>query len=201
MKKLIILGIACLGFISINAQEGYHEHDGFYLSMALGGSSGTINAPTSELSGGGGVFDFKIGGTISKNLILHATITSFSISGPTFKSNGVSEKISNSVSVGQAIVGAGLTYYIMPSNIFVSGSVGLGNFSIFESTNSSNSISTDNGTSLQLKVGKEWWVSKNWGLGVSGFYNSTNVDQKSTGLVAGKWSGSQVGIAFNATFN
>jgi len=68
MKKLIILAIAFLGFISLNAQEGYHEHDGFYLSMALGGSSGTINAPTSELSGGGGVFDFKIGGAISKNL-------------------------------------------------------------------------------------------------------------------------------------
>lgn len=200
MKKLLILGIACLGFIPMNAQEGYHKHDGFYLSLSLGGSSGSISdkmTTTTTFDGTGGALDLKIGGAIKENLILHANISSIAITGPTLTENGSSVKATDETSIGQAMLGVGLTYYIMPSNFFISGSVGSGNFS---SIINNKTTSSNHGPSFQLKVGKEWWVSKNWGLGIAALLNTTNVDNTMNGI-AEKVSGTQFGVLFNATFN
>lgn len=202
MKKLLFLSFVLLSTLSISAQNGSHEHDGFYLSLAGGASSGSITDKVSsaemKFDGTGGAFDFKIGGTISKNLILHATLSSLAITGPKITIGGNSASASNDVSVGQAMLGAGLTYYT-PSNFFFSGSIGSGNFTVVDSQNNKNE-STDHGFAFQLKLGKEWWVSKNWGLGVSAIMQSCSVNNEDSGVTE-KISGTQFGIAFNATFN
>lgn len=82
MKKILILCLVLFGFMTAKAQNGYHEHDGLYLSMSIGPLFGNImdhvtgvNGPyLTTIAGTGGQFDFKIGGAISKNLLLHATI-------------------------------------------------------------------------------------------------------------------------------
>ncbi|MDD2799740.1 MAG: hypothetical protein PHV20_14215 [Bacteroidales bacterium] len=206
MKKLVVLSITFLSFITVNAQNGFHEHDGFYLSMGLGASSGSISITSSQNSqttkgsydGTGGIFDLKIGGKIKKNLILHATLTSLAITGPNIKQNGVSLKADNNFSVGQAMLGAGLTYYTS-SNFFFSGSVGSGNFTTIDS-NTNKTISTDHGLAFQLKLGKEWWVSKNWGLGIGALLQSCSVNNDNNGMTQ-KLDGTQFGVMFNATFN
>ena len=206
MKKLIILGIAFLGFISLNAQDGFHKHDGFYLSLAGGPSAGTIsmegsqngNSATGSYKGSGGALDIQIGGAIKENLILHANLTSLAITGPTVTLNGVSAKFPNESSIGQAMFGVGLTYYIMPANIFFTANIGSGNFTV---TDNGKSTSTDHGGAFQIKIGKEWWVSKNWGLGVSAILNTIRVSNNPTTGGTEKISGAQFGVLFNATFN
>lgn len=199
MKRLIILSIAFLSLVSISAQNGFHQHDGFYLSMALGSASGDIKYGSSNYSAGtSGTFDFKIGGAINENLILHATLTSIAKTGPKQTIGSITSKLSDNFSVGQAMLGAGLTYYTK-SNFFLSGSVGSGNFSQI-SKNPTVNVSTDHGLALQLKLGKEWWVSKNWGLGVSAIMQSCSVSTKSIGITEDV-SATQFGILFNATFN
>jgi len=186
---------------------GEHQHDGFYLSMGLGFGAGTItdkiiqaNEETLEFSGLAGIFDFKIGGVVAENLILHATLLSTSLNGPTVYSNkGGIKQSGGDISIGEGMIGAGLTYYFMPSNIFISGSLGLGNFSVIE--NNKATSSTEQGFSFQIKVGREWWVSRNWGLGVGLSIGSTNVDSKSTNNVEEQLSSFRFGLMFNATFN
>ena len=212
MKKAAILGL----FIAItslcNAQmtdyikmEKYHQHTGFYLSLGVGPNFPSINSEVIgeynfTFTGTGAQFDIKIGGAVIENLIIHATLTSNAMSGPKITSDGTSLKASNNTSLGEAMYGGGITYYIMPSNFFVSGSLGLGKFTVIDS-DKANSISTNGGLSMQLKIGKEWWVSKKWGLGIAMTYGKTKLTN-SPGLGIKEYMNSNnLGILFNATLN
>lgn len=205
MKKLLLaLLILCLAQNLFAQEQGYHQHDGFYLSMALGPVFGSIKNETNyignqEYSGTGAQFDFKIGGAISENFIIHASLISSSMVGPKVSGDSGSGQASNDLSIGEAMIGAGITYYFMPSNFFLSGSVGSGNFSIMDKDNDIN-VSTDRGLAFQLKLGKEWWVSKNWGLGISVTYGKTNLTNKGGGMEE-KLNSNRLGILFNTTFN
>jgi hypothetical protein len=210
MKRVIIITAAILSCLStLKAQEKVREHKGFFLSMAAGPVFGKITDEISgdyngiynmDMDGVGAAFDFKIGGVISPNLILHATLISQTMSGPNIKiSNNPSVKAPNELTIGEAMFGAGLTYYIMPQNIFFSGSLGLGNFTIMDETNDV-TTSTQRGVSFQLKAGKEWWVSRRWGLGISVTYGKTNLTNSSGGITE-KLDSNRLGILFNATLN
>lgn len=212
MKNFLILIFIVGGLFAVQGQDidkkqiGFHQHGGFYLSMSVGPLFGSItddlDTYTMDMSGIGAQFDFKIGGAIKENLILHATLISNTLPGPTIKvTNDQSLKTSDNMTVGEAMFGVGLTYYMMPSNIFLSGTGGLGNFSIIDSDDSKNDVSTQHGFSMQLKIGKEWWISKNWGFGVGLTYGKTNLTNKPSGSIVEKMDSNRFGILFNTTFN
>ena len=215
MKNVFLLLSLCLftgNFCSVYGQSGdgkYRQHTGFYLSMSVGPTfglitddmSGTINNKL-EFSGTGFQFDIKIGGAVQENLILHACMASTMISGPKINSANQVGRLKDNMGISEnMLVGAGLTYYIMPSNFFLSGTAGMGNYTFTDSKDSENSIKTDNGFSMQLKVGKEWWVGKRWGLGVSLTYGTTIVNNGPYDGVEEKLTSNRFGILFNATFN
>ncbi|MDP2234952.1 MAG: hypothetical protein Q8J88_00840 [Bacteroidales bacterium] len=194
----------------MNAQETQRQHKGLYLSLGLGPVFGNIEDfvkdntagdYTLSMSGVGINFDFKIGGAVQENLILHATVTSSALPGPTITIEGNSSiKASDNMSVGEAMIGAGATYYFMPSNIFISGSAGIGNFSIINEDEKIN-ISTDRGLSFQLKAGKEWWISKKWGMGIALTYGKTNLTNNPEAGLSEKLDSNRFAILLNASFN
>ncbi len=216
MKKALLLVLLVTGFYFANAQTndqaeipGFHKHDGFYLSMSVGPIFGkivdnysdkTLGSYQMEFSGTGAQFDFKIGAAIQENLILHATLISSSLQGPKITVSNKSVKAPDELSVGEAMIGAGITYYTMPYNLFFSGSVGIGNFSLIDSKNN-DTASTERGFSMQLKAGKEWWISKNWGLGAGITYTKTALTSKPSSGVEEKFDSSRFAIVFTATFN
>ena len=213
MKKAAILGFF-IAIVSIcNAQmtenarvPGYRQHTGFYLSLAAGPNFPSINSEVIgewnvTFTGTGAQFDIKIGGAVKENLILHATLTSNAMTGPKMTSGGQSMNASNDMSLGEAMIGGGVTYYLMPLNFFLSGSVGIANFTVMEGNNSSNSVSTDRGFSMQLKIGKEWWVSKRWGLGIAATYGKTKLTNSPGDGIKEHLNSNNVGILFNATLN
>ena len=143
--RFALLLIFCLlisSFCSVYGQTDnvikYRQHTGFFLSMGIGPVFGKISSDMIspipgkvEFSGTGAKFDLKIGGAVRENLILHATIISSAMNGPVVKTPNQSGKTSDKFSIGEVmIIGGGLTYYIMPSNIFLSGSAGLGSFTL-----------------------------------------------------------------------
>lgn len=221
MKKILIVCTLLFGAYHLNAQDGveqsygYHQHDGFYLSMNLGPVFGNVtdnvdafngaSAYTLDITGPGAVMDLKIGGAIRENLILHATLISNSVSGPTIvttrNSSSTSAKAPQSFSISDDMYAVGLTYYVMPSNILVSGSIGLGRYTIMDTGENSGSITTQGGFAMQLKLGKEWWVSKNWGLGVGVTYSKINVTNEPSIGESELLDSNRFGILFNTTFN
>jgi outer membrane protein W len=57
----------------------------------------------------------------------------------------------------------------MPVNIYFTGAVGVSWTSVREQDSDGDTVSnaSDMGLGLNLDIGKEWWVSDNWGLGVA----------------------------------
>ena len=186
----------------------WHNHRGFYLSMSTGPAFGDIVFDASGtifnqmiFSGSGYTFDFKIGGAVVENIILSADMLSREIVGPDITMDGLSGTTNSNVSAGDAAFGVGLTYYIMPVNVFVNATLASCNFTMnFNGTEGS----SETGFGFLAKIGKEWWVSRNWGLGISGSYGYSSAYDKPDPLVpeySGKLSTSKFAVMFNTTFN
>jgi hypothetical protein len=55
---------------------------------------------------------------------------------------------------------------------------------------------------LDLDVGKEWWVSGNWGLGLSLRFRYIDVAPANVGFGRdGRLDSFQIGLSFSATYN
>ena len=91
--------------------------------------------------------------------------------------------------------GGGLTYYIMPANVYLAGSVGFGQ-AVFEDYRGAVDGS-DLGLGVNLMVGKEWWVGSDWGLGVAGQGIILATDDEFLGNI----TAFSTNILFSATYN
>ena len=203
MKKVFLAILATAAM----AMAESHTHDGFFLNLALGfGYQGfTYDANKSrydmEAKGVSTELDIKLGGRIATNTLLHATILGVTnTSEIEIKTKGGSKVGSSSdKSENLSMLGVGLTYYL-PENIFISGSVGFANFNLQDNTDEENHIegATENGIGVQIAAGKEWWVSDNWGLGVSVAFTYGAADDKDD---MGEASAYGINVMFSATFN
>ena len=175
-------------------------HDGFMLRFVTGlgfqstsedGTGGSVG--TSGLSG---TTALALGGVIVPNLAIHGELFLTTITDPTWEVRldsgaGVSEETKGSI-VSDGL-GVGVTYFMMPLNLYLSGTVGIGK-STAELNNQS--YETDTGFGLNLLVGKEWWVSEEAGIGVAGqlIYVSVPDDSEDLNTVSGA-------VLFSVTYN
>lgn len=223
MKKLLILCLLLCGNHSMKAQEevqqprGYHQHKGFYLNMNVGPVFGNVikeanpygyHSPTMNFNGTGALLDVKIGAAIYENIILHAAIITNLLDGPTVTTtlsssdfNPSIHKAPDSFSIRESMLGVGFTRYVMPANLYLSATIGVGYFSTSDSNNSKNNFSTDPGFSMQVKVGREWWISKNWALGLGLSYGKTRIRNLPPNEDAEKFNSNRIGILLTTTFN
>ena len=184
--------------------SGFHEHDGFFLRFHAGVGAAEMvekEIPISDLtlSGTSGVFRFQIGGSIADNLILFGELGGFSVTNPEAEYGEYSDALSD-VELQITDYGGGLTYYFMPSNIYVSGTITLSknrlNVRALEVTGE-----TEMGYGAYLSAGKEWWVSGDWALGVAGFYYFSEVTDKDVGGTEYPVSNTVFGVVFSATYH
>lgn len=203
MKRLAAL-IACLAAVGTPAAEAApaasleERHRGFF--VRIDGGAGFLSAATSaegaeaSVSGASGAFGIAMGGAILENLVLAADLWGSVAFGPKATIAGVPRP----GGAGLSLIGFGvnLTYYLMPANVYasltpsvtgvglVAGGVGL---------------SSRSGFGAKVGIGKEWWVSNRWGLGVAcQFLFSFNQEQ---GAAAPTWTTLAGGLAVSATLN
>ena len=182
-----------------SAQAGQpRTHDGLFLRLSGGFGVSESNLDQSggdiELSGIGGDGNFAIGGIVSPNLAINGTLWGWDVSDPDVEIGDFSGEANGDLSLGA--VGGGVTYYLMPSNVYLSGSLGLGKLS-FEDPDG-NSGDTDYGLAFDACVGKEWWVGNGWGLGVAGDLNFHSLGDD---ISSENWQGVSFAIRFSATMN
>lgn len=203
MRKIFFALLATAAF----AMAESHTHDGFFLNLALGFGHQSFDyeankAPYDlEASGMSGEFDIKLGGRIATNTLLHASILGIT------NNEDLDIKSQDGYEIGSTsgqnenmtILGIGVTYYF-PMNVFFSGTIGMAQFTLqnSDSENDRAEGSTDTGLGFQLAVGKEWWVSDNWGLGVSAAFTYGSAEDKND---AGDASAYGINVMFSATFN
>ena len=203
MKKLFMMVVCVVAVGSVSCEKVYAEayvHDGFFLRVAPGfGWNNTeveAGGTTLKVSGVSGLFNFAIGGAVTQDLILHLDVSGVNTSDPKVKDNGA-DVSSDYSSAATSMVGLGITYYF-PSNYYLTGAAGMAKSS---KKYKGSKIETDRGYGANVMVGKEWWVSDNWGLGLAGQFLYTNCPEKSS--VPGKpdVESATFGVLFSATYN
>ena len=161
------------------------------LGLASASGAGT------KYSGGSFVLDAAVGGALTEHLILYGELLFHSIPGPKGK-----PKVGDPTLVGNPVdnigLGPGLAYYFMPLNLYLSGTLLLQQVQLSDSNDSSNSVAlTNTGIGCSLMVGKEWWVSDNWGLGVAlQLLLAGAKDRDGT-----EWDSGALAVLFTATHN
>jgi len=181
-------------------------HDGFFLRLAPGYGTGSASIEEAgaklEFSGALANGEIAIGGRISDNLLLHGTMFGWIMSDPKGELS-VSGVGSTSGDVSGELMmsgfGAGLTYYLMPANVYFTGSLGVGSLS--SQLEDPFKGDSDSGFAFTLGIGKEWWVGDAWGLGFEGGLDYFSAKNKDIVISNESWSGPSYALRFSATFN
>ena len=195
---------------------GAETHDGFYLRMQLGlgymrTSTSTMMSDVS-ITGVSENLGIALGGALNRHLILYGTLVESRFRSPTGKVDGpLSSAVSDGMLVGTVTVGgfgtvgavgagAGVAYYL-DSNVFFAGSL-LGSRVFVDDNNGNMTARTNWGFTFEGLVGKEWWVSDNWALGVSGqLLLGAMEDHPYSNESVPTWMLTAFSVLFSATYN
>jgi hypothetical protein len=191
------------GAVMVDRSPGFHTHDGFYMRVHAGIASTSLSSTSGgtkqSYTGGGSSFGIAMGGVICRNLILYGTIFGTDTANVDFQNGGVS--VSGPVGrISTAAVGPGMTYYFEHLNLYVSAAFGLAGYAMYGVNDNSQKLEwSRTGSALELMVGKEWWVSRDWGLGIAGeIIGASYKDGVNPGWI---WSGGSAAVLFSATYN
>ncbi len=149
-----------------------------------------------ELYGVAGLLSFHFGGAVSENLILFGKVSSSSMTDPDVTFFGTVTGETNDTTYDVSGIGAGVNYYL-PYNFYISGSI---DFPVATLKSGSSEGSSDAGFGGELSLGKEWWVSDSWGLGLavtgqfSGMKDKDEFDDNHIG-------NSFIGLMLSVTYN
>jgi hypothetical protein len=187
--------------VTIDPMEGFHTHDGFYLHVHAGISATGFMSKQAGVKtnyvGGGFSSGVAVGGVIAHNLVLYGAFFGTDTTNPDKQVDGTS-KTADLGELGVGAVGPGLAYYFERCNIYLSATFGLAAF-FANDLNAFRVDSSRSGAALDFMVGKEWWVSHDWGLGIAGELMAASLKDKNTpGLT---WSASGLSVLFSATYN
>jgi len=189
------------------AYYGYgHVHDGFFMRLTAGlgyvTASETYGGATDTYSGVGATFGAAFGGAIAPNLILFGEFLGTSVADPAYDVSGPGGG-SGSMSGDMTLFGfgPGIAYYIEPINLYLSGTLAFSQMSFTDSSYGNYATSDTNwGVGASFAVGKEWWVARDWGIGLAGQLHlasmSDNVQGYDTRMTAAAFS-----LLFSATYN
>jgi hypothetical protein len=191
-----------------------HDHDGFFMRLALGFGGGSVwgnqhvlpDVEKVTLTGLGFGSELAVGGAITNNLMLNADLFQTSLFNPSVHKDGQHlgsasdlPRLGSDLGVGEDVTlagfGIGVTYYFMPVNVYLAGSAGIGQV-VFEDFNGSRAGS-DFGFAGNVMLGKEWWVGPDWGIGVAGQLIIIVAHDETLGPL----DGTVFNLMFSATYN
>jgi hypothetical protein len=132
---------------------------------------------------------------VSENLVVGIHVYDGILTNPkvSFSTGGTGATHDTTLSVYG--VGPTLTYYAMPSNIYWTGTVAVTWVTV---SAASQQGASELGIGVRTGLGKEWWVSDHWGLGLAAHVLlSSNADAGAGGSNLFTWS---CAVAFSATY-
>jgi hypothetical protein len=176
-------------------------HDGFYMRLHAGfgylDTSESMSGVKYSYSGGGATIGAAFGGTIAPNLILYGEFLGTSVAGASVTVGGLDYGEVDMTLYG---IGPGIAYYFMPINLYLSGTLTFTRISFTDSYTAEDLSDTDIGIGLSLMVGKEWWVARDWGLGLAGQIHIASMRDNYYGYNP-RMRAAAISLLFSATYN
>ena len=152
-----------------------HRHDGFFLRLTLGPGAGVVGLDAKRalddtaFAGLGWASSLDIGGSNGDNLAIFGRLRHASIANPVVYVDDDEVADAAATVVSQSMVGVGISYFIMPLNMYLGAAVGLAVVSGSYKRPNRETLQYDSrvGFGLYAEDGKEWWIADDWGLGVA----------------------------------
>lgn len=189
---------------SVQMNPAAHVHDGFYARVLVGPAGLATHMSFSgdhvTLIGAGGSVGVAVGWAVSPSLVIYGEAFDDRWRGLYFKFFSQSSISTDPLRAGMVGIGPGLTYYL-PSNLYLSATLAFSKLTIryndpdFATTHITDS---DIGVGVSGALGKEWWVSDRWGLGLAGQLYLGSIPD---GGVNAQWNTASLLMAFSATYN
>lgn len=185
-------------------RPGYasQRHLGFFIRPELGvgyvSSKASEGGATLKISGSGATLGLAVGGAVSENFIVGGHVWEIIASSPEVEASAGGLSASGTADGTSALVGYGLllNWYFMPSNAYLALTPSL---TRLVAENDGSTGRSEWGVGLRAAVGKEWWVSNSWGLGLAASLAvSSNED---AGPGAPTFTSTGFGLTFSATYN
>jgi hypothetical protein len=148
-------------------------------------------------SGGSGSLGIALGGAIVPNLIVFGNLFGSGISKPTLTIAGLGSGTSDS-SVAVSGIGPGVAYYFERINLYLSGTLAAMHVEI-DDVNRHPLYQSKTGVGGQVMVGKEWWISQNWGLGGAVEFVAASMKDNNNSNIS--WTSTGFSLLFSATYN
>ena len=178
-----------------NPVPGRFSHEGFFLRLQIGPGYATVSRPDTRWTGLGIGMGLSVGGSLIENLALHADFRTNLVPSPTQRDHG--KKSDFDADIVFESMGLGLTYYLMPLNIYATISGGIGVL-VFEDDESGAAKDTEAGLTLSGTLGKEWWIGSDWGLGIAGQVTYMRVNDY---VDDARMNALALNVLFSATYN
>lgn len=186
------------------AGEGRRSHDGFYLHLALG--AGALNASNdtglfeAKVYGGGAALNIEVGLAVRENLVVFGKLGGISVVDPSVEVTGLGWGTARGERLNLSLLGVGAGWYFSSINLFVAGAISAAALAT-ETADGQQLSRTDVGAAVSLSVGKEWWISPNWGLGVALELIGGRVPDEAGSASLDPWRIGGAAVSFSATFN
>jgi hypothetical protein len=149
------------------------------------------------LSGGAAAFGVALGAAVIPNLVLYGEFLGMIVSDPSW-SQGGSSGTSSGVTMAMIGFGPGVAYYIEPFNMYLSSTLTFTQLSVSDSHSNVDYYKSNLGFGFSLEVGKEWWVSTDWGLGAAFQFQFASMKDKYSDA---QLTGLGFVVLFSATYN
>ncbi len=160
-------------------------------------AGGPVVAGPDRYSGTSGNLGIALGGIVAPNLALYGAFFASIVDRADVSEGGISLGQSAGTA-GIFALGAGVAYYIQPSNFYVSGTLAGVQFEL-SNANGDPVYDSKFGLGFQGMAGKEWWVSPEWGLGIAGQFIAASMKDKNNSDVT--WTATSFSLVFSATYN
>ena len=178
------------------------RHVSFYLRLA-GGFGGAAASQTDALddtltlSGATGFFSFDIGGAVAPDVLLHGHLAGFALAEPWSSGDAVRSTRVEGAEFSFFMMGVGVTYFVTRQEVFLSANLGLASARFIQSGVDLGEFRW--GMGANFDVGKHWWVSPDWSIGVAGTLIVLTVPERVSGQDL-DWSTLGLGVMFSASF-
>ena len=142
-------------------------HEGFFARLQLGGTYLTAQQGDRHYAGPGVALGLAAGGMLRRDLGLFAMLSFHVALAPHVEVGAGATPISGVDNVESDAFGGGLAYYLEPLNVHAAVAVTGGTVQVFDKDDN-RLAGSKTGLGFAVLAGKEWWVGRDWGMGLAG---------------------------------
>ena len=179
------------------------RHSGFFMRLALGPGFYTMQAASAEgaleLRAPGAGLNLILGGALWENFVIYGEMALHSTLDPEvdgYRGN----RARPGTSVTTAALGAGVGYYLMPAQVFFTGSLLVAQTRAVDRPTERLLGKTELGPAMALSIGRDWWMSPSWTFGVVGRLQLGRFKDPAHGRAGAMWDALGGSIAFCVGF-